>query len=97
MMRLTEARAIAEKIKQQRPDLADRLVTSDTRPLVRLVLPDSRSVACGLVQLGNVVNWIVTTPDSDLEADMEHRFDTHTKDELAAMTIAAYDELAARA
>lgn len=92
--RLLHAWGIANTIKQRRPDLADRLITTDTEPLVRLVLPDSRGVACGPVQLGNVVNWIVMTPDSDLESHMEGRFDTHTTDELADMMITAYGDLA---
>lgn len=91
---MLHAWSIADKIRDRRPDLADRLISTDTKPLVRLVLPDSRSVVCGPVQLGNVVNWVVATPDSDLETHIKHKFDTHTIDEIVNMMIAAYDELA---
>lgn len=96
-MRILQAWGIEAKIRERRPDLADRVIFDEAKPLVRLVFPDSRSIACAPMQLGNVVNWAVMAPDSDLEAHMEHRFDSHTKDELANMMNSAYDELAATA
>lgn len=94
-MRMLQAWGIEAKIREQRPDLADRVIVDEARPLVRLVLPDARSVGCAPVRLGNVVNWTVMAPGSDFDTHMAHRFDIHTKVELADMMITAYDEYTA--
>lgn len=41
------------------------------------------------------IEAVIRDTRSDLEAHMQHRFDTHTKDELANMMVSACDELAA--
>lgn len=56
---------IARLLKEQRPDLAGRIVVDEGRPMVRIMFEDGKSVAIAKIREGFRVHWAVVTPDGD--------------------------------